>query len=39
MDAAGIELPARGLLVMATYIAAQLLITTGWLAADDPTPA
>lgn len=35
MDAAGIELPARGLLVMATYIAAQLLITTGWLAADD----
>lgn len=39
MDAAGIELPARGLLVMATYIAAQLLITAGWLAADDPTPA
>jgi uncharacterized membrane protein YhhN len=39
MDAAGIEIPARGLLVMATYIAAQLLITTGWLAADDPTPA
>jgi uncharacterized membrane protein YhhN len=40
MDAAGIELPARGLLVMATYIAAQLLIATGWLAADpDPAPA
>jgi uncharacterized membrane protein YhhN len=33
MDAAGIDIPARGLLVMATYIAAQLLITTGWLAA------
>ncbi len=34
-DAAGIDLPARGFLVMATYIAAQLLITTGWLAAQD----
>jgi uncharacterized membrane protein YhhN len=37
MDAAGIDIPARGLLVMATYIAAQLLITVGWLAAGDPT--
>jgi uncharacterized membrane protein YhhN len=35
MDAAGIDLPARGFLVMATYLAAQLLITTGWLAAED----
>ena len=34
-DAAGIDLPARGFLVMATYIAAQLLIATGWLAAQD----
>jgi hypothetical protein len=33
MGAADIELPARGFLVMATYIAAQLLIATGWLAA------
>jgi uncharacterized membrane protein YhhN len=36
LGAADLDIPARGFLVMATYLAAQLLITTGWLAADDP---
>lgn len=33
LGAAGVHLPARGLLVMATYVGALLLITTGWVAA------
>ncbi|MCW3817442.1 lysoplasmalogenase [Micromonospora sp. DR5-3] len=37
LDAAGVHLPGHGLLVMTTYIAALLLITTGWAAA--PTTA
>ena len=36
VGAAGIELPGRGLLVMTTYCAALLLITTGWVAATRP---
>ncbi|MBO4205021.1 lysoplasmalogenase [Micromonospora echinofusca] len=39
LGAAGLTLPAQGLLVMSTYIAALLLITTGWAATtDDPVP-
>ena len=34
LDAAGSRVPAHGLAVMTTYIAALLLITTGWVAAD-----
>jgi uncharacterized membrane protein YhhN len=37
LDAADLDVPAHDLLVMATYLAAQLLITTGWLAADHRT--
>ncbi|MEU5721961.1 lysoplasmalogenase family protein [Micromonospora sp. NPDC047738] len=33
LDATGVHLAGHGLLVMATYIAALLLITTGWAAA------
>lgn len=33
LDAAGLHLPAHGLLVMATYAAALLLVITGWVAA------
>ncbi|MER7419587.1 lysoplasmalogenase [Micromonospora peucetia] len=33
LDAAGTRVPGHGLAVMTTYIAALLLITTGWLAA------
>ncbi|ADL46888.1 lysoplasmalogenase [Micromonospora aurantiaca (nom. illeg.)] len=33
VGAAGVDLPGRGLLVMTTYCAALLLITTGWVAA------
>ncbi|WP_326563802.1 lysoplasmalogenase [Micromonospora peucetia] len=33
MDAAGARVPGHGLAVMTTYIAALLLITTGWVAA------
>ncbi|MFU8873966.1 lysoplasmalogenase family protein [Micromonospora sp. SL4-19] len=33
LGAAGVQAPGHGLLVMATYIAALLLITTGWAAA------
>ncbi|MGC4892653.1 lysoplasmalogenase [Micromonospora sp. DT31] len=36
VGAAGVELPGRGLLVMITYCAALLLITTGWVAASRP---
>ncbi|WP_422748134.1 lysoplasmalogenase [Micromonospora sp. WMMD1219] len=36
VGAAGVELPGRGLLVMTTYCAALLLITTGWVAATRP---
>ncbi|MBQ1076571.1 lysoplasmalogenase [Micromonospora sp. C31] len=50
MDAAGSRVPGHGLAVMTTYIAALLLITTGWVAAtagstrptaggDSPAPA
>ncbi|MEU4777039.1 lysoplasmalogenase [Micromonospora sp. NPDC023633] len=50
MDAAGSRIPGHGLAVMTTYIAALLLITTGWVAAtagrarpaaggDSPAPA
>ncbi|WP_320064317.1 lysoplasmalogenase [Micromonospora sp. RTGN7] len=35
VDAAGITLPGRGLLVMSTYITALLLLTTAWAAAGD----
>lgn len=38
VGAAGVELPGRGLLVMVTYCAALLLITTGWVAASRPAP-
>ncbi|MFD2762844.1 lysoplasmalogenase family protein [Micromonospora eburnea] len=42
LGAAGIHLPGQGLLVMSTYAAALLLITTGWVtatnAADRPSP-
>ncbi|RZU76275.1 putative membrane protein YhhN [Micromonospora kangleipakensis] len=33
LGAAGVTLPGQGLLVMATYIAALLLLTTAWVAA------
>ena len=33
LDAAGIDVPLHGPLVMATYVVGQLLIVTGWLAA------
>ena len=36
VGAAGVDLPGRGLLVMVTYCAALLLITTGWVAAARP---
>jgi hypothetical protein len=36
VGAAGVTLPGRGLLVMTTYIAALLLITTGWAGATTP---
>ena len=36
VGAAGVDLPGRGLLVMVTYCAALLLITTGWVAATRP---
>ncbi|MFG1673438.1 lysoplasmalogenase [Micromonospora sp. NPDC049282] len=36
VGAAGTELPGAGLLVMTTYCAALLLITTGWVAASPP---
>ncbi|MFJ8579585.1 lysoplasmalogenase family protein [Micromonospora sp. NPDC093277] len=42
LGAAGLHLPGRGLLVMSTYAAALLLITTGWVTAtsvaDRPSP-
>jgi uncharacterized membrane protein YhhN len=34
LRAAGLEAPASGLLVMGTYVVAQLLIVTGWLEVD-----
>ena len=34
LNAAGIDFPGRGALVMATYALAQLLIVTGWVARD-----
>ncbi|MFE9693028.1 lysoplasmalogenase [Micromonospora sp. NPDC005806] len=40
VGAAGVHLPGQGLLVMTTYLAALLLITTGWAAASaSPEPA
>ncbi|MGC4806797.1 lysoplasmalogenase [Micromonospora sp. DT233] len=36
VDAAGTRLPGHGLLVMSTYIAALLLLTTAWATADAP---
>ncbi|MEH1014720.1 lysoplasmalogenase family protein [Micromonospora sp. CPCC 206060] len=39
LGAAGLELPGQGLLVMTTYIAALLLITTGWAAPAAPATA
>ncbi|MFC4150140.1 lysoplasmalogenase [Micromonospora mangrovi] len=39
LGAAGVRLPAQGLLVMTTYAAALLLITTGWVGAHATDPA
>ena len=36
LGAAGVTLPGQGLLVMATYLAALLLITTAWVTASRP---
>jgi hypothetical protein len=35
LRAAGMEIPASGVLVMTTYLAAQYLIATGWVARAD----
>lgn len=39
LGAADLDVPARGFLVMATYLAAQLLIAAGWLARSSPDDA